>query len=93
MINQFNQSSYDRAKEYVKELKEFYSHLIVYCIMVPIFFILNYYSGSFPWAIFPTVGWGIGVLVHASQTFRWSPFFGRDWEKRKIEELVRKDEF
>lgn len=88
-----NQQKLERAKAQVKEIKDFYSHLITYCIMVPIFFVINYYTTSFPWAIFPTVGWGIGILSHAAQTFRWNPFFGRDWEKRKIEELIRKDEF
>lgn len=93
MINHLNESRYDRAKAQVREIREFYSHLITYCIMVPVFFIINYYTTSFPWAIFPTIGWGIGLLTHASQTYRWNPFFGRDWEKRKIEKIIRNDEF
>ncbi len=85
---------YDRAKAYIKELKEFYTHLITYLIMVPVFIFINYYTGtSFPWAIFPIVGWGIGVLSHAFQTFGWNPLFNKEWEKRKIEEFLRNDEF
>lgn len=92
-MNTSQNYKYERARAQVQELKDFYSHLIVYCIMVVVFFVINYYMTSFPWAIFPTVGWGIGILSHASQVFRWNPFFGRDWEKRKIEALIRKDNF
>jgi len=84
---------YERAQAQVKELKEFYSHLIIYCLMVVVFFIINYYTTPFPWAIFPTAGWGIGVFSHAFHVFRWNPFFGRDWEKRKIEEIINNDKF
>ncbi|WP_299207860.1 2TM domain-containing protein [uncultured Dokdonia sp.] len=84
---------YDRAKAYVTELKEFYTHLISYLIMVPVFIFINYYTTSFPWAIFPIVGWGIGVFSHGAQTFGWNPLFNKDWEKRKIDELLRDDEF
>ena len=84
---------YDRAKAHVAELKEFYTHLIIYLFMVPTFIVINYYTTSFFWAIFPIAGWGIGVLCHAFQTFGWSPLFNKDWEKRKIEELLRDDEF
>ncbi len=84
---------YERAKEYVDNLKEFYPHLISYLIMVPVFILINYYTTSFPWAIFPIAGWGIGVLGHASYVFNWNPFYNRAWEKRKIEELLNRDDF
>ena len=84
---------YDRAKAHVAELKDFYTHFITYIIFIPVFIIINYYTTSFPWAIFPIAGWGIGVLSHAFQTFGWNPLFNKDWEKRKIEELLRDDEF
>lgn len=87
------QSTYARAKERVNDLKGFYSHFIIYLVFVPVFILLNSFSPSFFWAIFPIVGWGIGVVSHAAQVYGWSPFFGKDWEKRKIEELVRKDNF
>jgi len=93
MINQLNESKYARAKAKVDELKGFYSHFTIYCVFVPVFIILNYYSTSFPWAIFPIVGWGIGVLGHAADVYRWNPFFGKEWERRKIEELLREDNF
>ncbi len=77
------------AKEHVEKLKGFYSHLTIYLIFVPIFIAINYFGGSnFPWAIFPIVGWGIGISSHAAETYNWSPFFGKDWEERKLREFM-----
>ena len=83
---------YERAKEHVNKLKGFYGNLGMYLIFIPIFIWLNIRSGTgFPWAIFPIAGWGIGVLAHAAETFNWNPFFGKDWEERKIRELMDDD--
>ena len=94
-----NQESYisdkrlERAKEYVEKLKGFYVHGTIYLIFVPVFIYLNVRSGtSFPWAIFPIVGWGLGVIGHASEVFEWNPFFNKKWEERKIRELMDKED-
>ncbi|RDK87138.1 2TM domain-containing protein [Marinirhabdus gelatinilytica] len=79
----------ERAKEYVEKLKGFYIHLTIYCIFIPVFIWLNYRSNAgFPWAIFPIVGWGFGVMGHASETFDWNPFFNKSWEERKIKQFM-----
>lgn len=83
----------DRAKAKVGEIKGFYSHLTIYLIFVCVFVALNFYSGGFWWAIFPIAGWGFGILGHASNTFQWNPLFSKDWEKRKIDEIMRNDNF
>lgn len=81
-----------RAKKHVEELKGFYVHFTIYLIMVPVFIFLNFQSTEFPWAIFPIVGWGFGVAGHAMEVFNYNPFLGKDWEERKIRELMRKDD-
>jgi|TARA_R100000479_G_scaffold33554_2_gene13917 sensor histidine kinase YesM len=88
-----SEKKYERAKERVQKLKGFYGNLTMYLIFIPIFIWLNYKSGTnFPWAIFPIAGWGMGVLAHAAETFNYNPFFGKDWEKRKIKELMEEDD-
>ncbi|MEM7085753.1 MAG: 2TM domain-containing protein [Bacteroidota bacterium] len=83
---------YDRAKKHVEELKGFYIHFAIYLIMVPVFIFLNFKSQGFPWAIFPIVGWGAGVSGHAMEVFNYNPFLGKNWEERKIRELMDKDD-
>ena len=43
------------------------------------------------WAFWPLFGWGIGLLAHGLATYRWMPFIGKEWEERKIRELMDKD--
>lgn len=87
-----SEKKYSLAKEKVEKLKGFYIHLTIYLIFVPVFIWLNYKSNSgFPWAIFPIGGWGFGVMGHAAETFNYNPFFGKDWEERKIREMMDKE--
>lgn len=88
-----SEKRYENAKDQVDKLKGFYAHFTVYLIFVPIFIYLNYQSNvGFPWAIFPIGGWGFGVAGHAAETFNWNPFFGKDWEQRKIKEMLDKED-
>lgn len=84
---------YERARKQVEELKGFYIHFAIYLIMIPVFVYLNYISTSFPWALFPILGWGAGVSGHAMEVFNYNPFLGKGWEERKIKEFMDKDRF
>ena len=75
----------------MEEVKSFYFHLAIYLIFVTLFIYLNTISTSFPWAIFPIVGWGLGVLGHAACAFGWNPLFSKQWEARKIQEFMDKE--
>lgn len=83
----------EKAQERVAELKEFYRHLSTYLFFVCIFIGFNVYTGGYFWAIFPIIGWGIGILCYALKTFRWNPLFSKDWENRKIDEFMKNDNF
>jgi hypothetical protein len=80
---------WQRAKESVEKLKGFYTHLLIYLIAVPVFVWLNVRSSSnFPWALFPILGWGLGILGHASEVYAVNFFYGRKWEERKIKQFM-----
>ncbi|RMA64712.1 2TM domain-containing protein [Ulvibacter antarcticus] len=87
-----SEKKYALAKEQVDKLKGFYIHFTIYLAFIPVFLYLNYISqAGFPWAIFPIGGWGFGILGHASETFNYNPFFGKDWEERKIRDFMDND--
>lgn len=89
-----NNPQYQAAKERVQKIKGFYIHATVY-VLVNIFIIYsnavtdhqgfatmeNYYTALF---------WGIGLMVHALVVFAPNFFLGKDWEERKIKELMDK---
>ncbi|HEA29271.1 MAG TPA: histidine kinase [Leeuwenhoekiella sp.] len=84
--------SYKRAKVQVEKEKGFYGNLTSYCIIIPILVVFNFLTTSFPWSIFPALGWGLGLLFHGFAAFSYNPFFGKDWETRKIREIMNKNE-
>lgn len=93
METNFNeQDSYYLAKKRVDKIKGFYGNLISYIIFNIFFFILNMVvSPSELWFYWPLLGWGIGVFFHGMKVFNYSPFFSKDWEERKIKELIDKE--
>jgi hypothetical protein len=81
-----------RAHERVEEIKGFYGNLTAYCIVVPFLAIINLLTSSdFLWFFFPMIGWGIGVSIHYMAVFGKNPFFGKDWEERKIREFMEEE--
>jgi len=84
---------YQKARERVEALKGFYGNLAAYCVVIPFLVWLNFRTTSFPWAIFPTLGWGFGLLMHGLEAYGYNPLWGKRWEERKIRELMEKDDF
>lgn len=92
--NNFENSSYVRAVERVEKIKEFYKNVVSYCIFIPVLIIINLrFSPGFHWFWFPMAGWGIGLLFHALEAYGYNIVLGKDWEEKKIKELMDKDNF
>ena len=77
------------AFNHVRKLKGFYIHLAQYVLIIPMLFAINLWTGThYIWAIYPALGWGLGLLFHALVVFeRFSPF-GADWEKQQVEKRL-----
>ena len=84
---------YQKAKEKVEKIKGFYSNLVAYCIVIPVLIFINFNTTSFPWSIFPALGWGFGLTAHGMEAFGYNPLFGKGWEERKMREYMDDDAF
>ena len=85
--------SYMRALNYVDELKGFYYSLISYVLVIPFLIFINYKtSWDFQWFWFPMFGWGLGIVIQAFRVFINNGAFGRNWEKRKMEEFMNNEQ-
>lgn len=91
--NETYQQRYTRAKARVDELRNFYSHLFVYIIVISGIAAFNYYHNEwrYAWFLFAAGGWGIGIIAHGLATFGVNPFTGKQWEERKIQEIMGKE--
>jgi 2TM domain len=85
----------------VHRLAEFYRHAFVFIVFIAALWALNalqiYVSGKSIrwyswWAIWPTLGWGIGLLAHGLAVLPMWTFFSADWEDRKVKELMERDQ-
>lgn len=81
---------YAKAKKRVRDIKAFYTHLAVYCVIIPIIIYINLrFEPHFHWFWFSLIGWGLGLFGH------WLSVFGirllgleENWEARKIKEFM-----
>ena len=84
----------------VHRIAEFYRHLLTFAIVIGLLWMLNavtvyhstrdikWYSW---WAMWPTLGWGIGVVTHAITVLPVWGFFSQDWEDRKVKEMMQRE--
>ncbi|WP_323788057.1 2TM domain-containing protein [Psychroserpens sp.] len=89
------EEAYLRAQKRVKAIVGFYWHLASY-VIVNIFLIILITSNGVPFFSMGTfstaIFWGIGLAFHFLGVFGPNFFFGKNWEERKIKEIMDKDE-
>jgi len=86
------EESYKRAKKRVGELRGFYEHLIAYVVVNIMLVIINLVtSPDTLWFYGVTVFWGIGVIWHAISVFGKRGKLGKNWEDKKIKEIMEKE--
>jgi cytochrome b561 len=85
--------SYEKARARVAEIRAFYQHLAIYLIMNAVFLAVNMLTSTRSlWFFWPLLGWGIGVAAHGISVFGPGSFFGAEWERKKIKEIMQKKE-
>ncbi|WP_333600155.1 2TM domain-containing protein [Flavobacterium sp.] len=87
---------YQQALKRVKKIKGFYTHLIVYIVINTMIIVtkIEFDKGqwSFEWRHLSTaLFWGIGLLAHGLSVFTPTFILNKDWEERKIKELMEKE--
>jgi transcriptional regulator with XRE-family HTH domain len=77
------------AIEQVKEIKGFYSHLIIYLCCVGSTFVINFLTTpELIWAWWSAIGWGMGIVLHGLSVFEITSLFSADWEKKQVEKRL-----
>lgn len=80
------------AMKYVRRIKLFYTHLIVYASVIIFLLTLNLVtSPGYIWAAWPAIGWGMLMGIHAVSVFGIVPLFSSDWEQRQVEKHLSKN--
>ena len=97
-LTEIEKQRFERAKKRIKAITGFYKHLIVY-ILVNLFLISMKYFKLEPgenfieFSTFSTsFFWGLGLTFHAISVFGSNVFLGQDWEEKKINELMNRNQ-
>ncbi len=89
-INDPNISPEERdARRQVFRLRALYHHFAVFvAVNIALAAINLITSPARLWFYWPLLGWGIWLGVHAFATFSSGRWLGREWEERKVRELL-----
>ena len=80
------------AHREMQERRGLYLGLIAYAIVIPALWAINLgMSSKILSAQWPTLGWGAALLGYAATVFAGRSVFGADWERRKVAELVARE--
>jgi transcriptional regulator with XRE-family HTH domain len=84
-----------KAIEYVKGIKEFYSHLFMFLFFAVIFcgvfsLTFGFNHPAIRWMYYAFIGWGVGVVLHGLNAYEFINFFGPKWERKMIEKRLGK---
>ena len=83
---------YYKAQKRVEEIKIFYQHLTVYVICNPIVIVVNIVtSPGYLWCLWCLFGWAVPIILHGLTAFNYLPFFNKEWEEKKIAEILDKE--
>lgn len=94
MENQLEENAeYIAAKKRVKEVKNFYVHLLVFLLgnAMIIFFKIKGDNHIKISQFLTIILWGSVLLYHGIKVFLPELLFGKRWKERKIRELMEKD--
>jgi hypothetical protein len=85
-----------RARKYVKALKSFYLHALIFGLVNGGLLLLNLVTSPHHWwSLWSIFGWGIGLFAHGASVFLFSndnTMLGKDWEEKKIGEYLSRQE-
>nr|WP_202944249.1 helix-turn-helix domain-containing protein [Cellvibrio japonicus] len=74
------------AMQYVKGIKEFYSHVLMYVVFTSVFL----FSGGhqIEHIYWPFMGWGLGVLLHGCWAYEVFGWLSPRWERKMVEKRL-----
>ena len=87
-INYTQEERYLKAQKRIKEIKGFYTHMVVTVMIIPFLIFINLqFSPFFHWFWFPLFGLGFSLVIHwltvfGFKTMDWVPIGKREKSKK-----------
>lgn len=85
-------TAYLKAQKRMEDIKGFYGHVMSYVLVNAGLAVLNLVTyPKYWWFLYPLIFWGIGLGIHAMAVYNFVPFLGKDWEEKKIQQIIEKE--
>ena len=79
-----------KAVRHVRKVKGFYTHLIIYGVVIVVLGVINLITSSNTfWVIWPAMGWGIGISIHGFRVFKPFNLFGSEWKNKQLSKRLK----
>ena len=82
----------ENALKYVKDIKDFYTHLIIYGVVILYMFFAHVMSSpdDYTGVIVVAVAWGAGVLMNGLLVFEVFSLYTPAWEGKQVEKRLKR---
>ena len=98
-INNENNIKYLNTKKRVKQVKGFYIHALVFVLVNAFIIMMKVINGQHVAGepqikisqFLTIIIWGVGLVAHGLSVFLPNFILGKNWEEKKIRELMDKD--
>ena len=98
-INNENNIKYLNAKKRVKQVKGFYIHALVFVLVNAFIIMMKVINGQHVAGepqikisqFLTIIIWGVGLVAHGLSVFLPNFILGKNWEEKRIRELMDKD--
>jgi len=78
-----------QLRELAHKRVEFKVHLFVYCVVNAVLWTIWFFTNrTYPWPIWPTAGWGVGLIFHYMFEYRSSRFLSEEEEYKKLKKEI-----
>ena len=87
----------EKVRKRVQEIKKFYTHLFIYSIGMFVYLGKTYFGIRINFFPFTLLGetvmffWTIAISIQGMSLFLKEKIFGKDWEQRKIHQIIDKE--
>ncbi|VXC13484.1 Histidine kinase [Flavobacterium sp. 9AF] len=91
-------NNYYKAKKKVEKIKKFYGHLSAFFLINIVLYFFDFFTrpNNFwfdYWFYWHLIIWGVGLIIHGIFVYYTFPFFGNDWEERKMEQFIQEEKY
>jgi hypothetical protein len=82
----------NQLRELARKRVDFRKHLITYLIINGLLWAIWFVTGAkYPWPVWPTAGWGIGLIFHYIFEFNPSHLLSEEEEFKKIKKKMEEE--